>query len=116
MTDRGSFEKVSDWMKQINMYTQREKIGLVLLGNKIDVEPREVKTEEGVALGKEFGIKYFETSALNNINIKESFTFLAEDIISKKNIDLLEKGQNNGNIIIENKKSDNKGEKNKGCC
>ena len=42
VTDRESFEKISDWMKQITLYTQTDRIGIVLLGNKVDLEPRQV--------------------------------------------------------------------------
>jgi Ras-related protein Rab-8A len=35
-------------------------------------------------LANEFGIKFMETSAKNNININESFFFLAKDIKDKR--------------------------------
>lgn len=119
VTDRASFEKVSDWMKQIGQYTQTDKIGLVLLGNKIDVEPREVSNEEGNMLAKNFNIKYFETSAMSNINVEESFKFLAEDIMTKQNIRPL--NPTDGNKVKKEEKfkidADTKKEdKKKGCC
>jgi Ras-related protein Rab-1A len=84
VTDRESFEKVADWMTQINTYTVTEKIGIVLLGNKIDVNPREVKNEEGIEMANRYGIKHYETSALNNFNIDEAFKWLTEDIMNNR--------------------------------
>lgn len=122
VTNRDSFEKVTDWMKQINMYTQTDKIGLVLLGNKADLAPREVKNEEGIEMAKKFGIKHFETSALNNLNVDESFRYLTEEIMNKKNIDVntdvgKEKGTNNNNLSLQGGGSTGtKGKKKEGCC
>ena len=44
---------------------------MILVGNKIDMK-REVSTEEGKKMAESFGIKYFETSAKENIGINES--------------------------------------------
>ena len=118
MSDRGSYEKVRDWMKQIQTYTQKDQIGVVLVGNKSDVENREVKKEEGDALAADYGIKYFETSALNNINIEETFQHLSQEIIRVK--DVKESGQNvinqNNNINLENKDKEKTVGKEKKCC
>lgn len=113
VTSRESFDKVTDWMKQINLYTQRDKIGLVLLGNKVDSEQREVKSTEGMSIAKEFGIKYFETSAQNNLNIEESFNALSEEIMGKKNIEINE-GTNDSLVLERGKKKEEI--KKKGCC
>jgi GTPase SAR1 family protein len=50
---------------------------MILVGNKIDMK-REVSTEEGKKMAESFGIKYFETSAKENIGINESM----QEIIS----------------------------------
>jgi len=98
------------------MYTQTDKIGLVLLGNKIDVTPRDVKLEEGLKMAEQYGIKHFETSALNNINVEESFRWLTEDIMTKKNIDVNQELKK-GNISLDySYHSTRVGEKKEGGC
>ena len=37
VTDDGSFEKIRDWMAQIQANAEKDDLGLVLLGNKCDV-------------------------------------------------------------------------------
>ena len=62
-----------------------ESVNKVLLGNKADssgpmVSKRAVPTEVGQKLATEFNLKFFETSAKNNINIDEAFFTIARDI------------------------------------
>jgi small GTP-binding protein len=115
VTDRGSFEKVRDWMKQIQIYTQKDAIGMVLLGNKCDAEPRVVSNEEGDEMAKEYKIKYFETSALNKKNINESFDYLTQEIMGKKDLNPVQQGGGTGKIELDqpNRKPV---DKKKGCC
>eukprot|EP00456_Euglypha_rotunda_P011761 TRINITY_DN13161_c0_g1_i1.p1 TRINITY_DN13161_c0_g1~~TRINITY_DN13161_c0_g1_i1.p1 ORF type:complete len:158 (-),score=14.26 TRINITY_DN13161_c0_g1_i1:10-483(-) len=54
VTDRKSFEHVSYWMSNIDNYAS-ENVCRILVGNKVDLETREVKTEEGEALADEIG-------------------------------------------------------------
>ena len=110
VTDRTSFEKIREWMNQIKQNTTEDEIGLVLLGNKCDADLRDVSENDGIELGKELGIQYFESSAMNNINISESVNFLAKQILSKKKIDTPTKVSNNKNLNTPQKK------KKEGCC
>ncbi|TRZ00068.1 hypothetical protein DNTS_025732 [Danionella cerebrum] len=59
-------------------------VSRMVLGNKCDVEAkRKVSKETGEKLAKEHGIRFFETSAKSSINVEESFTSLARDILLK---------------------------------
>ena len=97
VTDQKSFEKIKEWMSQIKANTQADQIGLVLLGNKCDIEPRTISKNDGEELGKELGIEYYETSAMKGDGIANAFEFLAKNILTKKKIDLKnEKGTDGG--------------------
>ena len=52
----------------------------ILVGNKCDMDEskRRVQTSEGEALAAEFGIPFFETSAMANINVDTAFTHIAK--------------------------------------
>ena len=86
VTDEASYEKIKDWMDQILSNTQQEEIGLVLLGNKCDMEPRNVTEDQGKKMAEELKISYFETSALTGQGIKEAFGQLTRDIMKKKGV------------------------------
>ncbi len=58
-------------------YDARKELGnipIVLVANKIDlVEQREVSTGEGVAAASKLGCSFIETSALENVNVQDTF-------------------------------------------
>ena len=86
VTDDESYEKIRDWMAQIRLNTQKDDIGLVLLGNKCDIQQRKVTKGMGDKLGEELKIKYFETSALSGQGINESFEELTRIIMKKRGV------------------------------
>lgn len=82
VTDRGSFENVSNWVGQIKSHAENN-ISKVLIGNKSDVDDSEraVTYEEGKKLAEEYGIgTFFEASAKQNICVTEAFEAVAKDV------------------------------------
>ena len=58
-------------------YVDTENVEMVLLGNKVDDEDkREVSESDGRTVAEEYGIPFFETSALKKINIEEVWRIL----------------------------------------
>lgn len=50
----------------------RLQVHRVLLGNKTDLpDQRQIQPEQGEAMAREFGIKFFETSAKTGQNVEE---------------------------------------------
>ena len=79
VTALASFEGAKKWLHEIESNTTN--ITIVLLANKIDLDSKRVvskETAKSFADGK--NIFYFETSAKDNINVKESFDFIASRI------------------------------------
>lgn len=63
---------------------------IVLCGNKSDLDnDRVVTNEEGMALAEEYGVQFFETSALTGNHVESMFTALATTI-KRKRIDALD--------------------------
>ena len=110
VTDEESYSKIRDWMDQITSNTDNEEIGLVLLGNKCDMDPRAVTEEMGKDMAKELNINYYETSALNGQGIKEAFEGLTMDIMKRKKLNL----EGTGGVEL-NKKNEKK-KKSGDCC
>ena len=57
---------------------------MLLVGNKVDLkENRQVSEKEGKDFSKEHAMLFFETSAKENKDVKESFDVLVEQILEK---------------------------------
>ena len=83
ITNNKSFEGIKVWIKEA------EEIGdcfkRILIGNKLDMnDNRNVNKEDIEQFCLENNINYFETSAKNNINIKEVFNKMIELLLEDK--------------------------------
>ena len=109
ITNKDSFDKINYWVKQIKENTDsNKKINQVIVGNKIDLQnERQITKEEGEKMAAAYSLKYFETSAKENIGINEFILSIINDIINdEKNKEI------NQNIELEKHKDE---ETNKGC-
>ena len=75
-----TFEKINQWLDFIEEHADIKEKPIVLVGNKVDIDKREVTNEDGINLAKQKGMKYFETSAKTGFGIKEAFHQLYKDI------------------------------------
>jgi len=69
----------------------------MLIGNKTDLEGRQVTTEEGLQCAKKNGMIFIETSAKTRTGVAESFNEVVSKVLESKLIDdvfLAEKRKN----------------------
>lgn len=84
ISNRPSFDHVIGWMRDIKTRAPPD-CDIVLCGNKSDLDnDRVVSTEEGKQLADEYGVQFFETSALTGQNVEKMFTALATTIKHKR--------------------------------
>jgi small GTP-binding protein len=79
VTKMESFRHISHWISECKKYNQQ--IGLILIGNKCDMGKREVSRETAEKFAKDNDLLYVETSAKDNINVREAFTALADRLV-----------------------------------
>lgn len=73
ITDEKSFRDVTAWLEDCKKFTNN-KTHLILVGNKIDLQPdRVISTEQGKELADDNGMTFYETSALKGTNINNVF-------------------------------------------
>ena len=77
-----TFDNIHKWMNNLKKHADTS-IVKYLIGNKVDVDKREVSLEEAMKVAKDYDMCYFETSAKLNKNITEAITSLTQAIYDK---------------------------------
>ncbi|KAF6722626.1 Ras-related protein R-Ras2 [Oryzias melastigma] len=74
VTDRGSFEEIYKFQRQILRVKDRDEFPMILVGNKADLElQRQVTQEEGQNLARQLKVTYMEASAKIRMNVDQAF-------------------------------------------
>jgi small GTP-binding protein len=116
VTNKESFERINFWMNELNEKKKLNELGLLLIGNKIDlVNKRIIDKEEAENFAKNNNLSYYETSALKNININNIIIDIAKQClnnIKRNDENIINNSINEKKMIIENIG----GNKKKKCC
>ena len=107
-TDEDSFNKIDGWLTKLGENAP-ENVITFLVANKCDSLERTVTKQRGVELSRTKKLKFYESSAKQNINVNKVFEELVKDIIKIKNED-------EPNIIVTKENNNNKNIKKKKCC
>ena len=79
VTNSKSWSNVRNWVRNIEGNAP-QTVNKILVGNKCDLaSQRQVSTQQGEQLAREYGIKFFETSARNNLNVVGASVGLAQE-------------------------------------
>jgi len=85
VSNKESFEDLKIWLDSIksNLGSSENNVKKIIIGNKIDLD-REVTKDEAETFCKQLKIEYFETSAKENVNVKEAFLKLVHMMLGSK--------------------------------
>lgn len=76
---RDTFNHLTRWLDEARQHAN-PKMVIMLIGNKSDLEKREVSYEEGEKFAQENGLIFLETSAKTAQNVEEAFLKTAQKI------------------------------------
>ena len=76
VSSRSSFANSAKWISEVKAERGGDVV-VALVGNKTDLDGREVSASEGEALAKEEGVMFIETSAKAGFNVKVLFRKIA---------------------------------------
>ena len=110
LTNRDSFEHVTNWLNLIKQTVTSKTI--ILVANKLDLEEekRIVSVEEGEKIAKDNNILFFEGSGSSGQNVDKIFTAIAETIYT----DLMDDNNEREESLVLKRKKLNK--EKKSCC
>ncbi|XP_065660849.1 ras-related protein Rab-27B isoform X2 [Hydra vulgaris] len=80
---KDTFVNVRSWLSQLQLHSNCDDPAMVLIGNKNDLDIREVDENSAIQLARNLGIKYFETSAKTGQNVYEAVETLMNIIMSR---------------------------------
>uniref|UniRef100_A0A8D2JT37 Ras-related protein R-Ras2 n=1 Tax=Sciurus vulgaris TaxID=55149 RepID=A0A8D2JT37_SCIVU len=77
--DRGSFEEICKFQRQILRVKDRDVFLMILIGDKADLDhQRQVTQEEGQQLAQQLKVTYMEASATIRMNVDQVFHELVQ--------------------------------------
>ena len=110
ITRKNTFDNIDNWLKEL-ITINSNNISMCLIGNKSDLSLlRKVEKEKAQEKANKYGIKFYETSALDSSNIKYAIEELIKDIYIKTKNGLYNNGDKNYRFGLElNSQSYNNG-------
>jgi Ras-related protein Rab-18 len=82
VTNRESFQKIEDWLNELETYTTNHDMIKMLVGNKCDMEAeRVVSKEEGQKCARKYQMMFIEASAKTKEGVQCAFEELVEKVI-----------------------------------
>jgi len=118
VTNGESFVNTKRWIEEVKNNCGDDGVPIVLVGNKCDSPDKVVSLEDQAAYAQLINLKFFETSARDNINVDEVFIELTRLILTRQERNDHKKDAEKQTKTISIKKSSSgaNGHKHKNCC
>jgi Ras-related protein Rab-11A len=95
ITKLSSFNNIERWLKELKDHADQKLQNIVLVGNKKDLEHiRAIPTTSAYQFAQKNNMIFFETSALNALNVELVFQKIIENIYESHKIQLMNESKN----------------------
>ncbi|NXJ72335.1 RB18B protein, partial [Rostratula benghalensis] len=81
VTRKDTFTGLESWLKELEIYTTKNKAVKMLVGNKTDKPDREVERKEGLQFARKRSLLFIETSAKTQDGVQHAFEELVIKIL-----------------------------------
>jgi small GTP-binding protein len=109
VTRRSSFDKVTEWISEVRRHVLN--VPLIIVGNKCDMNTREVSTKDGENFAQSNGLIFVETSAKTNTNIEAPFREISRKLIESGGVKLVD-----SKALVLQTVTPSETKKKEGCC
>lgn len=82
VTSQASFQKLENWLNELDTYSTKSNIVKMIVGNKIDRDGREVTKEEGMKFARRHATLFIESSAKTKDGVQCAFEELVQKVSS----------------------------------
>mmetsp|Transcript_9856 Transcript_9856/g.16885 ORF Transcript_9856/g.16885 Transcript_9856/m.16885 type:complete len:190 (+) Transcript_9856:25-594(+) len=82
ITKKQTFTNLNHWLTEVDRCAA-ENAERILIGNKIDLQKREVSEEEAKEYATELGIEYYEVSAKTGKNVNIALESVIKEVLNK---------------------------------
>ena len=101
LTSRQSFDELDTWINDLNaLCTQNTYI--ILVGNKKDLDDRQIVETEGEEYASRHNLIYLETSAKDGTNVEEAFARLGMGILRRVKEGTIQQHKESNEVEVEN--------------
>lgn len=80
VSNHTTFRKIEDWLNELDTYATKSNVIKMIVGNKIDLNRREVTKEEGIKLAKRHATLFIESSAKTKDGVQTAFQELVQKV------------------------------------
>lgn len=88
VTSRITYKNVPNWHRDLVRVCD-EKIPIVLVGNKVDMKDRKVKTRQ-ITFHRKKNLQYYDISAKSNYNFEKPFLWIAKKVARNDKLQFVE--------------------------
>lgn len=86
VTDTVSFESIETWLEELSTYLDHKSAVKVLIGNKLDKNPREVDVATAMAVARRHDMLYLETSAKTKTGVSDAFHAAVKEALMRADL------------------------------
>jgi Ras-related protein Rab-18 len=108
VNSRESYQHLQEtWIPELETYSSSVNVVKMVVGNKIDLEGRQVSREEGQQFARDHGALFLECSAKTKIGVQQAFEELCLKIYETP--DLWQKRTGSGRVELNQEQGDDAG-------
>eukprot|EP00039_Didymoeca_costata_P027563 m.18653 g.18653 ORF g.18653 m.18653 type:complete len:214 (+) comp6375_c0_seq1:181-822(+) len=79
--DKDTFDHISMWLNELEVYATNQNIVKMLVGNKIDQPNRAVTTQTGMSYARDNEMLFIEASAKDERGVKQAFDEVTQKVL-----------------------------------